>query len=159
MSCCELFISLIDDELGERLKRSLGGRCENSRVVEFLDHFARFPRFFSALRNSTSNPDSQPKVLCNIARESFSRQVSRPRNCPLRSRSFRGNMRLLRYREDVLGTEGKFQRRHRAVVLGPVLELSLREAGRLAEQILRPINAGCWRPQSLLTLGNFYRQQ
>ena len=68
-------------------------------------------------------------------------------------------MRLLRYREDVLGTEGKFQRRHRAVVLGQISELSLREAGRLAEQILRSINAGCWRPQSLLTLGTFYHQQ
>lgn len=71
----------------------------------------------------------------------------------------RGNMRLLRYREDVLGLKGKFQRRHRAVVLGHASELSLREARRLAEPILRPINAGCWRPQSLLTLGEFYQQQ
>jgi integrase len=71
----------------------------------------------------------------------------------------RGNMRLLRYREDVLGLGGRFQRRHRAVVLGHASELTLREARRLAEQILRPINAGCWRPQSLLTLGVFYHQQ
>lgn len=71
----------------------------------------------------------------------------------------RGNMRLLRYREDVLGLGGKFRRRHRAVLLGPLSELSLREARRLAEQILRPINAGCWRPQSLLTLREFYSQQ
>ena len=68
----------------------------------------------------------------------------------------RGSVRLLRYREDVLGPEGKFQRRHRAVVLGRVEDLSMREAQRLAEQILRPINAGCWRPQSMLTLRDFY---
>jgi integrase len=68
-------------------------------------------------------------------------------------------MRLLRYREDVLGLGGRFRRRHRAVVLGPVSELSLRQARRLAEQILRPINAGCWRPQSLVTLRDFYSQQ
>jgi len=67
-------------------------------------------------------------------------------------------MRLLRYREDVLGPDGQFRRRHRAVVLGPAGELSLREAQRLAEQILRPINAGCWRPQSMLTLRVFYSQ-
>jgi len=41
-------------------------------------------------------------------------------------------------------------------VLGRVSDLSLREARRLAEQILRPINAGCWRPQSMLTLHDFY---
>ncbi len=69
----------------------------------------------------------------------------------------RGSVRLLRYREDVLGPEGKFQRRHRAVVLGRVEDLSMREAQRLAEQILRPINAGCWRPQSMLTLRMFFR--
>jgi hypothetical protein len=68
----------------------------------------------------------------------------------------RGGNRLLRYREDVLGPDGQFQRRHRAVVLGRVEELSLREARRLAEQILRPINAGCWRPQSMLTVRDFY---
>ncbi len=71
----------------------------------------------------------------------------------------RGGIRLLRYREDVLGPEGQFRRRHRAVVLGPASELSLRQAHRLAEQILRPINAGCWRPQSLVTLRDFYSQQ
>lgn len=70
----------------------------------------------------------------------------------------RGSMRLLRYREDVLGPDGQFRRRHRAVVLGPAEELTLREAQRLAEQILRPINAGCWRPQSMLTLRAFYMQ-
>lgn len=70
----------------------------------------------------------------------------------------RGSMRLLRYREDVLGPNGQFRRRHRAVVLGPAEELTLREAQRLAEQILRPINAGCWRPQSMLTLRAFHSQ-
>ena len=68
----------------------------------------------------------------------------------------REGIRLLRYREDVLGPEGKFQRRHRAVVLGRLEELSIREARGLAEQILRPINAGCWLPQSMLTLRDFY---
>src|SRR5713226_893286 len=64
----------------------------------------------------------------------------------------RGDVRLLRYREDVLAPDGTFQRRHRAVILGLASELSMREARRLAEQILRPINSGYWRPQSLMTL-------
>ncbi len=71
----------------------------------------------------------------------------------------RGNTRLLRYREDVLGPDGAFQRRHRAVILGRASELSMREARRLAEQILRPINSGYYRPQSLMTLRQFYSEQ
>lgn len=71
----------------------------------------------------------------------------------------RGNTRVLRYRQDVLGPDGKFQRRNRAVILGRVSELSMREAKRLADQVLRPINSGYWRPQLLVTLREFYQEK
>src|SRR5437868_6159159 len=51
-----------------------------------------------------------------------------------------------RYREDIIGEDGKRRRRERSVVLGPVREVSKRQAQRKLSENLAAINQGTHRP-------------
>jgi hypothetical protein len=55
--------------------------------------------------------------------------------------------------------DGTLSRVRRAEVLGPVAQLSKREALNLMAAKVRPINQGCHVPQSTLTLAKFYRRE
>ena len=55
--------------------------------------------------------------------------------------------------------DGTLSRVRRAEVLGPVAELSKREALNLLDAKLRPINLGRHAPQSTLTLEEFFHRE
>jgi integrase len=61
---------------------------------------------------------------------------------------------VLRYREDFINPDGTPGRRQASVVLGPLPKK--REALRAAEVFLRPLNSGAVRPQSAITLDDFW---
>jgi len=84
------------------------------------------------------------------------------RRYQLGSLAVRGKRRkvwVARWREDVKNPDGTLGRIRRAEVLGKVSELSKREALRIMESTLKPINEGRHRPVSTLTLEQFIRQQ
>ncbi len=66
---------------------------------------------------------------------------------------------VARWFEDAVLPDGAVARIRRAEVLGPTGELSKREAHKLLEARLRPINQGHQRPQSTLPLGRFVHEQ
>src|SRR5438445_9791727 len=66
---------------------------------------------------------------------------------------------VARWREDIKNPDGTLGRIRRAEVLGNVSELSKREALRIMESKLKPINEGRHRPVSTITLEQFIRQQ
>lgn len=61
---------------------------------------------------------------------------------------------MLRYREDVLSPDGSPARVHRAVVLGSLR--TRREAERAADAYRRTVNDGAHRPQTTITLLDFW---
>ncbi len=66
---------------------------------------------------------------------------------------------VARWREDVISPDGTLSRSLRSEVLGPVSEIcSRREAQKLLESRLRPINQGRQRPQSTLLFEQFVRE-
>lgn len=63
---------------------------------------------------------------------------------------------VLRYYEPVLLSEGKVGNSRRSVVLGPVSEIGTKKQARIvADAILRRLNLGHHRPQSVRTLAEF----
>jgi hypothetical protein len=66
---------------------------------------------------------------------------------------------VARWREDVRRPDGTLGRIRRAEVLGKTSELSKREALRIMESKLKPINEGRHRPVSTMTLEQFIQQQ
>jgi len=61
---------------------------------------------------------------------------------------------VLRYREDYLKPDGTIGRRQPSLVLGPFARK--KEALRAADVFLRPFNSGAVRPQSAITLDDFW---
>ena len=76
----------------------------------------------------------------------------------LHTRGKRRKVWIARWREDVLRADGTLGRVRRAEVLGPVAQLSKRDALNLLEARLKPINQGRHLPQSILTLWEFVRK-
>lgn len=66
----------------------------------------------------------------------------------------RGKVYVLRYREDYLKPDGTIGRRQPSLVLGPFVRK--KEALRAADVFLRPFNSGAVRPQSAITLDDFW---
>jgi hypothetical protein len=60
-----------------------------------------------------------------------------------------------RYREDVIGEDGQRRRRSRSVVLGPVREVSKRQAQRKLSDYLAAINQGTHKPEVMITFERF----
>jgi integrase len=60
-----------------------------------------------------------------------------------------------RYREDVIAEDGTRQRRARSVVLGPVREVSKRQAQRKLSELLAAINQGTHKPEVMITFERF----
>ena len=66
----------------------------------------------------------------------------------------RGKVWVLRYREDYLNTDGTMGRRQPSIVLG--LFPRKKEALLAADVFLRPFNSGAVRPESSITLNDFW---
>jgi len=60
-----------------------------------------------------------------------------------------------RYREDVIGEDGKRRRRIRSVVFGPVREVSKRQAQRKLSECLAAINQGTHKPEVMITFERY----
>jgi len=76
----------------------------------------------------------------------------------LHIRGKRRKVWIARWREDVLKADGTLGRVRRAELLGPIAQLSKRDALNLLEARLKPINQGRHLPQSVLTLCEFVRK-
>ncbi len=74
-------------------------------------------------------------------------------------RGKRRKMWVARWREDVIKPNGSLGRVIRSEVLGPVSELSKREAHKLLESRLRPLNEGRHQPQSTISFAAFAAEQ
>ncbi len=66
---------------------------------------------------------------------------------------------IARWWENVIRPDGTLGRVQRSEVLGPVSELSKREARKLLEARLRPLNQGRCRPQSIVTFERFVQDK
>ncbi len=67
---------------------------------------------------------------------------------------------VLRYREDVMLPSGQIARVNRSEVLGSLFDIpTRRNAQRLVESRLRPINQGIYRPKTTLTFREFVETQ
>src|SRR6266852_5959733 len=60
-----------------------------------------------------------------------------------------------RYREDVIAEDGSRRRRERSVVLGPVRDVSKRQAQRKLSEYLAAINQGTHRPEVMITFERY----
>lgn len=67
---------------------------------------------------------------------------------------------VLRWRENVLGDDGRVQRIRRSQVIGTLAELpTRRDAQNRVEERLRPVNAGTSKPESGMLFGSFVETQ
>jgi integrase len=67
---------------------------------------------------------------------------------------------VLRYREDVMLPSGQIARVNRSEVLGSIVDIpTRRNAQRIVESRLRPINQGNYRPKTTLTFREFVESQ
>lgn len=67
---------------------------------------------------------------------------------------------VLRYREDVMLPSGQIARVNRSEILGSLIDIpTRRNAQRLVESRLRPINQGIYRPKTTLTFREFVESQ
>lgn len=73
----------------------------------------------------------------------------------IRKRGTRNPIWELQWWEDYIDAEGKIARRRESRILGDAREITLRQARKLAEDFLRPLNQGRLLPQSTLTLRAF----
>ena len=62
---------------------------------------------------------------------------------------------ICRFREDAIAEDGSRIRRQRSVILGPIRELTKREAWRLAAERLAAINQGRHKPELMVTFERF----
>ncbi|MCH8269064.1 MAG: tyrosine-type recombinase/integrase [Acidobacteria bacterium] len=75
-------------------------------------------------------------------------------------RGKRKKMYVARYYENVVGSNGRPQKLRRSIVLGPVAEIGTRRAAQIRlTELLRPINQGWQKPKTMLTFGEFVREQ
>ena len=83
--------------------------------------------------------------------------VARPRyqEGHLRKRGKRNPMWVGCYRDDVIAEDGRRLRRQRSVILGPVRELSKRQAHQRLSERLGAINQGRQKPERLITFERF----
>ncbi len=77
----------------------------------------------------------------------------------LRKRGKRSPVWELLWREDYLNPDGSIGRRLTSAMLGPVANCTLRQARKLAEERLRPLNQGRIAPASTIRLGEFVERQ
>lgn len=83
--------------------------------------------------------------------------MARPRyqqGC-IRKRGKRNPVWVACYREDVIAGDGRRLRRQRSVILGPVAELSKRQAQQRLSERLAAINQGKQKPECLITFQRF----
>ena len=73
----------------------------------------------------------------------------------IRKRGKRNPVWELQWWEDYIKDDGSIGRRRQSAALGPVSELTLREARKLAEDRLRPVNQGRLVPQSTMKFRDF----
>lgn len=106
---------------------------------------------------TTINPDAN-KAERAISRKETAVARFRHQSGSLVVRGKRRKVWVARWREDVKKPDGTLARIWRAEVLGAKSELSKREALRIMESKLKPINDGRHRPVSTLTLEQFIRQ-
>src|SRR5271163_4061416 len=64
-----------------------------------------------------------------------------------------------RYREDVIAEDGTRRRREPSVVLGPVREVSKRQAQRKLFELLAAINQGTHKPEVMITFERFVMER
>lgn len=65
---------------------------------------------------------------------------------------------VARWREEVILTDGSASRVMRSVVLGPVSEITRREARRLLNAHLNPVNQGQYRPEGTMLYSQFIEE-
>jgi integrase len=73
----------------------------------------------------------------------------------IRKRGKRDPVWELQWWEDYIKADGKIGRRRQSVTLGAVSEITLREARKLADEQVRPINQGTLVPQSTMKFSHF----
>lgn len=73
----------------------------------------------------------------------------------IRKRGKRDPVWELQWWEDYIKADGKIGRRRQSVTLGAVSEITLREARKLADEQVRPINQGTLVPQSTMKFCDF----
>ena len=73
----------------------------------------------------------------------------------IRKRGKRNQVWELQWWEDYIKEDGSIARRRQSATLGAVSEMTLREARKLAEDRLRPVNQGKMLPQSTMELRVF----
>jgi integrase len=83
----------------------------------------------------------------------------RYQNGCIRKRGKRNPVWELLWWEDFIKEDGSLGRRLASKTLGPVRDLTRRQARKLAEEHLRPLNLGRVVPLSTITLGDFVKQQ
>ena len=67
---------------------------------------------------------------------------------------------VLRYREDVMLPSGQIARVNRSEILGSLVDIpTQRNAQRIVESRLKPINQGMYRPMTTLTFREFVESQ
>jgi integrase len=73
----------------------------------------------------------------------------------IRKRGKRYPVRELQWWEDYIADNGRIKRRRQSVTLGSVSEITLREARKLADEQIRPVNQGTMLPQSTMKFRDF----
>ena len=73
----------------------------------------------------------------------------------IRKRGKRNQVWELQWWEDYIKEDGSIARRRQSATLGAVSEMTLREARKLADERLRPLNQGRMLPQSTMELRVF----
>lgn len=76
----------------------------------------------------------------------------------LRLRGKRNEVWELLWREDYIKTDGTLGRRLISKVIGPVGDLTRRQARKIADELLRPLNQGLVTPHSTITFREFIEQ-
>jgi integrase len=85
----------------------------------------------------------------NMARRRFQRGT-------LRKRGKRSPVWELQWRQDYIKTDGRIGRRLATRIIGACADLTKRQAQKAAEEILRPLNLGKLRPESAMTVVEFW---
>jgi integrase len=111
------------------------------------------------------SPFLDPSLSVNVspaeklrrATEKREESVARPRwqQGWLFQRGKRKVVWVARYREDVIAEDGTRRRRIRSVVVGPVREVSKRQAQRKLSELLAAINQGTHKPEVMITFERF----
>jgi integrase len=125
-------------------RRSTLGSKSNAEAIVFLDSHA------------TLVCDIGKGGRANLRLERRKMARSRYQNGCLFVRGKRRKVWVARWREDVILADGSANRVMRSVVLGPVSDIAgRREARRLLDAHLSPINQGQYRPESTMLFSKF----